>query len=381
MIRKRDLVLVENYFREYYFKNSDKIINSIKDLESREFAYIDFEGVMRRHISLKENEFKNWLMENVPRDFYHSTAYYLFPSKNMEAKSWEGADLVFDIDLDHIRNYQTKKVVVCVDNGKVKILENNEECSGDRREIMLLEEEGFEIAKRELLMLIEILVRDFDIKEEDINIYFSGGRGYHVHVLKEEYQKLDSYARMEIKDYLTYDGIDIRNIKDVDARPFSSFVNALLRLDNELKEVFTEKEIEVMRSKLEESRDRLLRFLRRNKVLASKSNLFITKYLGVQIDGVVTVDVSRLIRVPYSLHGKTGLVKKKIKYEELDQFNPLANAVREEEKKVRLKILYCPEIYWYDGEYGPYREEEAVVPFSLAIYLVMRGLGHGIREY
>jgi len=59
----------------------------------------------------------------------------------------------------------------------------------------------------------------------------------------------------------------------------------------------------------------------------------------------------------------------------------LANAVREEEKKVRLKILYCPEIYWYDGEYGPYREEEAVVPFSLAIYLVMRGLGHGIREY
>lgn len=374
-------MLVENYFREYYFKNSDKIINSIKDLESREFAYIDFEGVMRRHISLKENEFKNWLMENVPRDFYHSTAYYLFPSKNMEAKSWEGADLVFDIDLDHIRNYQTKKVVVCVDNGKVKILENNEECSGDRREIMLLEEEGFEIAKRELLMLIEILVRDFDIKEEDINIYFSGGRGYHVHVLKEEYQKLDSYARMEIKDYLTYDGIDIRNIKDVDARPFSSFVNALLRLDNELKEVFTEKEIEVMRSKLEESRDRLLRFLRRNKVLASKSNLFITKYLGVQIDGVVTVDVSRLIRVPYSLHGKTGLVKKKIKYEELDQFNPLANAVREEEKKVRLKILYCPEIYWYDGEYGPYREEEAVVPFSLAIYLVMRGLGHGIREY
>ncbi len=374
-------MLIENYFREYYFKNTDRIISSIKDFESREFAYIDFDGVMRRHISLKEDEFKSWLMENVPRDFYHSAAYYLFPSKNMEAKSWEGADLVFDIDLDHIRNYQTKTVVVCIDRDKIKILEEEGECNGDKREIMLLEEKGFEIAKRELLMLIEILVRDFDIKEEDINIYFSGGRGYHVHVLKEEYQKLDSYARMEIKDYLTYDGIDIRNIKDVDARPFSSFANALLKLDDDLREVFTEKEIEIMRKKLEENKEKLLMFLRKNKVLASKSNLFITKYLGVQIDGVVTVDVSRLIRVPYSLHGKTGLVKKKINYEELDQFNPLSDAVREDEKKVRLKILYCPEIYWYDGEYGPYRKEEAVVPFSLAVYLVMRGLGHGIREH
>ncbi len=381
MIKRRDLILIENYFREYYYKNVSKILNSIRDFESREFAYIDFDNIMRRHISLEVDGFKNWLMENTPRDFYHSTAYYLFPSKNMEAKSWEGADLVFDIDLDHIRDYRARKIIVCIEEGGVRIAEEKNHCNGETKEIMLLEEEGFERAKRELYTLIEVLIRDFDIKEGDMNIYFSGGRGYHIHIISDEYLKLDSYARMEIKDYLTFDGVDIKNIKTPDSRPVIAFLNSLMREDDDLKEVFTERELVVLKKMANEGGEKFLRGIRRNKELASKVNQYITKYLGIQIDGVVTVDVSRLIRVPYSLHGKTGLMKKRIMYEELDGFNPLSDAVREDEKKVKIKILYCPKIYWYDREYGPYNEEEAAVPFSLAVYLVTRGLASDIREY
>ena len=42
------------------------------------------------------------LAETVPSDVYHSCAYYENPDVDMEKKGWLGADLVFDIDADHI---------------------------------------------------------------------------------------------------------------------------------------------------------------------------------------------------------------------------------------------------------------------------------------
>ena len=38
----------------------------------------------------------------VPAHVYFSTAYYKDPTAPMEAKGWMGADLVFDIDADHL---------------------------------------------------------------------------------------------------------------------------------------------------------------------------------------------------------------------------------------------------------------------------------------
>ncbi len=42
------------------------------------------------------------LAETVPSDVYHSCAYYENPDFDMDKKGWIGADLVFDIDADHI---------------------------------------------------------------------------------------------------------------------------------------------------------------------------------------------------------------------------------------------------------------------------------------
>lgn len=381
-MKKRDLILIQNYFREYYYRNADIIVENISSLESREFAYIDFDNVMKRHIALRKRELKKWLLENIPKHFYHSSAYYIFPEKEMDSKEWKGADLVFDIDLDHITSYEPRKIALCKEEKEYIIAENTHKCKGKIKEIIILDEKGLLAAKKELLNLLEILSRDFDIKIDEMQIFFSGARGYHVHVKNSRFLNLDSYARMEIKDYLTFDGIDIKYVKTASSRPIIKFFNSILNLDKQLKKVFSDSEIEFLK-KISSTKDLylFLRQIKKRKDILEKANKFISNFLGVQIDGVVTVDVSRLIRTPYSLHGKTGLIKIPISYESLDSFNPFSDAVKKEEEKIKLKILYCPKIFWYDNEYGPYFNEEATIPFSLGIYLSTSDLAYDIRKY
>jgi DNA primase small subunit len=47
------------------------------------------------------------------------------------------------------------------------------------------------------------IVRSDDIKEKYMELYFSGGRGYHCHVKEPAILDLDSNERREIVDYIT----------------------------------------------------------------------------------------------------------------------------------------------------------------------------------
>lgn len=61
-----------------------------------------------------------------------------------------------------------------------------------------------------------------------------------------------------------------------------------------------------------------------------------------EIDEPVTTDIHRLIRFPYSLHGKTGLMVKPVAIGELKTFNPLDEAIPDvfqgRDVKINLKI-------------------------------------------
>lgn len=376
-MRLRDKLLIMNYFKEYYHKYVDKVINDIQDIEAREFAFIDFEGVMRRHIALKKEYASRWIIEVSPRDFYHSSAYYLFPEKEMGQKDWQGGDLIFDIDLDHIKTYQPKEIIICEENGH-KVVKSIEDCgSGRIRKIVFIDEKGINKTKKEVVRLIEILIRDFDFKTDNLKIYFSGGRGFHLHINREDVLKLDSYTRMELKDYITLDGFDILNVNSLDNRVVEELRRMLSMRDEILYTFFTDSDVKELASLFNTVSS--VRSLKKmiSKELRYKINQFVVEYIGISIDGVVTVDTSRLIRVPYSLHGKTGLIKKHVEYTELDDFNPFTDAIREDECMMKLYVTYLPEIYWLNREYGPIYDDEVTVPFSLGVYLISRGLGYG----
>ncbi len=381
-IRVRDITLIKHYFREYYYKHYKLIATNIRDIESREFAYIDFNLVMHRHIGLKENEFKEWLIKVNPLHLYHSSAYYLFPDKPMSQKGWEGADLIFDIDLDHIRGYNPPCIKICSENNtSKKVVSSDDECRGRVEEKIMLDERGILLAKKELLKLLNKLNNDFGIKLDELEIYYSGARGFHVHVYKDEFKELDSIERMEIKDYLTLDGFDIGEIRDINNPLISNFITLLLNNSDVLREFISDGELEKLKSYvIGGNLNSMLRLLKRNKEVRNTINELIVRLFSVQIDGVVTIDTSRLIRAPFSLHGKTGLIKKKVKYEEIDEFNPFCDAVRDDEVYVYAKVIYVPNIYWAGMDINECYDCTLKIPFSLAIYLANLGLAYEFKR-
>ena len=155
------------------------------DLERREWGFIFFdelpEVVMRRHKAFsRENEAFDYLRGMVPAHVYHSAAYYKFPgAATMKEKQWQGADLIFDLDADHLpmkaRSY-------------AEMLSN---------------------VKTETMKLLDFLLDDFGFPESNISVVFSGGRGYHIHVRDPKVLELESAERREIVDYVSGTGLSI----------------------------------------------------------------------------------------------------------------------------------------------------------------------------
>ena len=101
--QERKLRFVRSVFARYYRSDPPPPIE-VTEQERREFAYWEFgKQVMTRHLAFQSvGELMRKLAEVVPLPAYRSSAYFRYPASPMEEKGWEGADLVFDIDADHL---------------------------------------------------------------------------------------------------------------------------------------------------------------------------------------------------------------------------------------------------------------------------------------
>jgi len=330
-------------FGEYYEKSQPYIP---KDLEAREWAYVAMknfpEFVMVRHIALSHpDELKEFLVENIPAHVYYSSAYYSNPSAEMDKKGWLGADLIFDIDSDHLPRKSLKS------------------------------------AKKEVFKLIEILTNDFGIDEKDIEVTFSGNRGYHVHVYDERFTQLESAERREIVDYLTLRGFKLKGsrLKDVSRCVARLLVTAFKKgkIDQLLEALGDRKERvkEILKTHLkeiEEGNILLIPDAIRDKLLELCCNK-----VAVHVDAPVTADVKRLIRLPNSLHGKTGFKVTVVPLNRLEEFNPLVDAVVFDDEPVKVRILKKVKVEIM-GEKFMLDKGKAVVPEYLAVFLMCRGV-------
>ncbi|MGB6441837.1 MAG: DNA primase small subunit domain-containing protein, partial [Thermoplasmata archaeon] len=159
-------------------------------LTRREFAAFPFatETFMRRHATLRTPaEFRAFLAGEVPRHVYYSSAYYRHPAEpTMSAKEWLGADLIFDLDSDHLRGAETLDYA-----GQLRLV------------------------KRRLVQLVDdFLFRDFGVDPASTALVFSGGRGYHVHVRAEGLISLTSPERRELVDYVLGTGVEAMRAVD-----------------------------------------------------------------------------------------------------------------------------------------------------------------------
>lgn len=368
---------LKGFFRQYY---SNWEANDVDLISEREIGFIPFFGTMIRHRAVSNlGSLSNFVRKNTPRHIYYSTAYYRKPEeKIMKEKEWKGAELIFDLDADHIVG----------------------------AEKMAYEDILSEVKKHTERLIFSFLMDDLGFQEKDLKLFFSGGRGYHVHVVEDSVYPLSSDARREIANYIRGEGISAfdvkRSMQDASSRmsgwkriidkEFCSFYSDLP--DNEEK-------IEALHKILGNSRTlanylsglrksvNLPNNLKRIDVLSIPGNQkyrlmdpnddkVLNYILGrvkeenlCEIDEPVTTDVHRLIRLPHSLHGKTGLVVRPIELNEFRSFNPLEHAIADSFRETEQKVNVLREVsIEFGGTRYNLKPGEIDAPLALSVFLV-----------
>ena len=371
---EQDLQLVETAFKKYYFDHFDLLPIPERALE-REFGYQKFNGGMNRHISIKSNEeLRLMLITNIPSDVYSSNGYYSFPNLPMSEKDWKEADLIFDIDAKDLNLdcRQEHTCIKCLACGKISSLQLTcTSCKSTKIEIKSLTcKNCISRAKQEVFKLREILEEDLAIKKENIQIYFSGNEGFHIHVTNSLYQQLGSRERNELVDYIMFRGVMPETFGMKKYKPErSSFGN----IDDKGWRGRASKHIFGSKSKRSKAITEIISEPDGYTIFQNKlENL--KDVIGVKIDPNVTIDIHRIFRLPGSLNSKSGMSK--ILCENLEKINPFSDACFIDDEKTDI-LANCPiEFTLKNEKFGPYNNEKVTLPKYAAIYLICKGLGN-----
>jgi len=402
---------IRDNFADYYKQNSTSILPP-SSLERREFGFLLEQRVMVRHKGfINADSLRSSLCAVVPSDVYYSSAYYERPEEKMKAKGWLGADLVFDIDADHIPTpcATIHDLWVCTGCGASGKGEHPKKCScgGIKfKEKPWPCEICLEASKVEAIKLVDVLTDDFGFSSKVVTVAFSGHRGYHVHVESESIRGLDSLARKEIVDYVMGIGLEaefhgiVKNASptrrvsgpDLNDRGWRGRIakgtyDFLLSASKE----------ELMRIGLKTRHVNSL-IKHRNAILESwneKGPWGIIKNISletwrkiaqygmdkqsVKIDTVVTPDINRLIRLPNSLHGKTGLKKVEFPVTHIEDFDPLKSAVAFKTGEVTVHVSTVPQFRVEDEIYGPFEGEKVELPTAAALMLLCKGMAEVVQ--
>ena len=397
---------LERQFRRYYIDNASKI-KPPRALPQREFGFtVTGKGGMIRHIGFKTpNELHEFLRENAPTNSYYSSALYREPeAPDMPLKGWIGADLAFDIDADHIDTpcklrHDSWLCAECGQKGTGLVPQKCPKCNSHKLEQETwLCEECLGKAKSEAIRLIHEFLRDeLGFQVDEMEIRFSGHRGYHVLIGNEKAIRLEQGARREITDYMrgvgaVPDGAGFRKPKATMEGPNLEDPGWQGRIARGIAHLLKEHEnnlgssVALGRSDLQmltTKRAEILIDLEKKPPswdwlgkLSKNGRAFLVEAAAdreaSEIDPLVTQDVHRLMRLPGSLHAKTGFIVKPLSITELERFDPWRDAVAFKNGDLRVHIRDMPETKIGDVKMGPVHEEDVVVPFAVGLYLIAK---------
>ncbi len=395
---------LEDRFAAYYANHPPELPDRFG---RREYGFMFHGGKgMLRHVAFPtRREFERFHAERGPAHSYYSTAYYQRPdAPTMNEKGWLGAELIFDLDADHVPGSEKKPYP-----------------------------EQLAIVKRHFIRLVDEFVRrDFGFDEKPLLLTFSGGRGYHCHVLAEKAVELTSQERREIVDYITGTGLVPERfgykvapvaerkskfgpkysfrvppagapgwggrINDVlielvtrfrDGAPFETFLEEFKDLQVETLKGTNRKP---MKKELQELYDQLRRtdparvrdgYFDMGRVMQNSSPYIILARavpLGKgETDEPVTSDTKRLIRTPGTLHGKSGLRVVKLSRGQLDAFDPLVDAIAFSDEPVKVQVAK-PFTVALKGQSIPLEPGVATVPEWAAVFALMRGVASVVEK-
>src|ERR671910_1403534 len=383
----KNISVIKNAFREYYFNQSKAIEEPLK-MEQREFGFAHFgQAGMLRHLSFKSmKELDATLVREAPSDVYCSNAYYRIPTQQpMQDKQWLGADLIFDIDGKDLGMpcVPSHSYSVCINCGYASPPEKHKErssyscpsCSCKKADYVSIPcNRCIDGSKKEAKRLMDFLLGDIGLQHSAINIYFSGNNGFHVHINDDACTSLDPQARSDLVGYLSGTGLMLESIG--------------VRKTN-TEDLFS---IKFPKSGLAYGwRRRIAEKLKINGSTAIKLknivnqsggyNAFkveldrLARHMGVRIDPQVTTDVHRVFRMPGTLNSKSGLSK--AKSSDLHSFDPFVDACLLGDSKVSVRVKTPVKLKLKRNSFN-ISKESAEMPTYAAVYLMCKGLAEAI---
>jgi DNA primase small subunit len=372
-MRPATLEVLRQRFYEYFQRG---YVIPPPSLEEREWGFIFFDPAypeirMCRHMAFGgPRELEDYLRAMVPAHAFHSAAYYARPgAPTMAEKGWAGADLIFDLDADHLMRGPYHLMLARVKEETVKLLS------------MLTGELGFD--------------------SRHLQVVFSGGRGYHIHVRDPTVRQWGSQERREMIDYVCGTGIDpkvmlekkkgeasgwrlryqealLSYLEWLDALPHDRAIEHLVAggIGKKAAVHFQER----IRDHIENLRqgqagtvlkDRTLRPMLTDE---NQELLHRIRERGALADEPVTTDIKRLIRMPSSLHGGSGLRVTPLAIRDLGDFDPLIDAVVFGERKIPIDPSVSLTTQILGNSYIIEKGKISSVPEALAIFLCCRGI-------
>lgn len=281
------------------------------------------------------NAVRQFITERSMHSCFYSTAYWERPFEmKMSDKNWLGADLIFDLDGDHLPGVTDRDFP-----GMMQVIQ----------------EQAWSLWN-------DFLEPEFGFDEKYLQVTFSGHRGFHLHYRDPSLFHLDSEARREMVSYIRGEGVDVkgglaryhdltsdgwtRRIRDgmgdmIDklrmiARKEHGFGGELESLHQGLLSQSQREGRTSTKGKVSiQSLAQVVNHDARAERLRNGSFGVLEKYEGLfldllktdasvvlgsagETDEVVTIDVRRQIRWPTSLHGKSGMRVSEFPLDRLD---------------------------------------------------------------
>ncbi len=369
-------------------------------MPKREWMFIPFGGAPPlRHKSFRsENELRQFLSERAMHSCFYSTAYWKKPYElKMDDKVWQGADLIFDLDGDHLPGVTDRDFPAMLN---------------------VIQEQAHGLWN-------DFLQPEFGFDEQFLQVTFSGHRGFHLHYRDPSLFHLDSEARRELVSHIRGEGVDVQGgltrFNDDSANGWTKRIREQIpSLIDKLVDIAQEAEgsAKIMKdlhlglkenlqregkpgkgpASIKKLADMFLHEERKNSVsngqisrLGSLQGLFLdlvksdaSIVLGAagETDEVVTIDVRRQIRWPTSLHGKTGMRVTEFPLQRLDNdssntFDALSEAfVFGSDKSVTVEIVVDDAVLRFGNEsYDVSNGDQLFVSESAATFLSLKGWG------
>ena len=380
-----------------YYRNSN--LWSPPRTRFREWMFIPFgNSPPIRHKGFSDVEsVRQFITQRPMHSCFYSTAYWHKPYElKMADKDWIGADLIFDLDGDHLPGVTDRDFP-----GMISVIQ----------------EQAFTLWN-------DYLEPEFGFDEKYLQVTFSGHRGFHLHYRDPSLFQLDSEARREMVSHIRGEGVDVKS--SLSRYHLGDRSGWAARINSGMEEVVQKLQQIARKEKgytslLEEMHEGLKSQARRENRTSSKgktsiqnlSNLLVNEqrvnrlldgnfgvldryeslFLDIlktdtsvvlsnagEADEVVTIDVRRQIRWPTSLHGKSGLRVTEFPLNRLDPdssnpFDPLSETIALPNDQTINVIMTEDDcrFRFYDQEWEPNLGDELQISEATATFLILKG--------